>query len=184
MADDDKIRKLWERMEKDLEEKDPDDDWPPKGIVMCSPWTLQVHAYLYPEDGTEEHETLLHFVRREAVRPEDFDEASLPPELLEIVKAESCDESSYPNAVFAETSGDTLEEAIAKMRLKLRLLDYGYILMDEYYYKENILDEDNGGWMLDDDYDLSFLDEEDGDKLVIRFDDDDDDCDDGDGRDD
>lgn len=175
MADNEKIKKLWERMEKELEEKDEfDRDWPPKGIVMCSPWTLQVHAYLYPEDGTEEHETVLHFVRREAIRPEDFDEASLPPELLAIVKEESCDESSYPNAVFAETSGDTLEEAIEKMRLKLRLLDYGYILMDEYYYKENILDENNGAWLLEDDGDgdLSFLDEED------------DDGDDGDGKDD
>ena len=132
MADNEKIEKLWKRMADELREKDPHDDWPCKGIVMVEPWYLEVHAY--PE-AFEEHETQLDFVREKAIRPEDFDETSLPPELLAIVKGEE-DEEWYPNHVCAAVSGATLEEAIEKMRLKLRLLDYGYILMDGPFYRE------------------------------------------------
>ena len=178
MADNDKIKKLWKRMADELSEKDPHDDWPYKGIVMVEPWCLEVHAY--PE-AFEEHETQLDFVREKAIRPEDFDETSLPPELLAIVKGEE-DEEWYPNHVTAMVSGATLEEAIEKMRLKLRLLDYGYILMDGPFYREEFLDENNGGWLLDDD-------DDDDDEIVIHLDDDDfkdddEDAEDGDGRDD
>ena len=186
MADNDKIEKLWKQMAKDLEEKDPHDDWPYKGIVMVEPWYLEVHAY--PE-ACEEHETQLEFFRQEAIRPEDFDESSLPPELLAIVKEEGEDDEWYPNHVSAAVSGATLEEAIEKMRLKLRLLDYGYILMDAPFYHEEILGEDNGAWLLDDDDDDGDDDDDDDDEIVIHLDDDDfkdddDDAEDGDDRDD
>lgn len=171
MTDMKEIEKLWKEMARELRKKDPHDDWPCKGIVMHSPWTLQVHAY--PE-AFEDHETVLDFVREKAVRPEEFDGSSLPPELLAIVKEECPGEKYYPNAVFAETSGKTLEEAIGKMRLKLRLLDYGYILMDQPFYEAEILDDENGAWMLEEDDDeFSFeLDDQD-------FEDDDDEEDDG-----
>ena len=141
------IKNLWEEMENDLNEKDSWDDLPYKDIVMVKPWTLAVRANLEPES---DHETQLDFVREEAVRKEDFDESSLPADLLEIIKKEG-PKSLYPNMVESFVSGDTLEEAIAKMRQKLRVLDYGYILMDWNYYSEHILDDDNGSWMLDDD---------------------------------
>lgn len=163
---DEKIKKLWETMENELRQKDEHGDWPCKSIVMRSPWNLEVHCYC---EAFEDHETQLDFVRMDAVRPEDFDESSLPADLLAIVKEDSCGDRFYPNAVYASVSGDTLEEAIEKMRQKLRLLDYGYILMDEAFYNEEILDEDNGAWMLDDDYDFDF-----------DFDDDDEDDDDED----
>ena len=143
------IKNLWEEMENDLNEKDSWDDLPYKDIVMVKPWTLVVRANLEPES---DHETQLDFVREEAVRKEDFDESAIPADLLEIIKKEGV-ESLYPNMVESSVSGNTLEEAIAKMRQKLRLLDYGYILMDWHYYCNNILDEDNGSWILDDDDD-------------------------------
>ena len=143
------IKNLWEEMENDLNEKDSWDDLPYKDIVMIKPWTLVVSANLEPDS---DHETQLIFVREEAVRKEDFDESAIPADLLEIIKKEG-EENLYPNMVESSVSGDTLEEAIAKMRQKLRLLDYGYILMDWHYYCNNILDEDNGSWILDDDDD-------------------------------
>ena len=146
---DEKIKELWSAMENDLIQKDPHDDWPCKGIVMSEPWTLQVHSYAEP---FEEHDTQLDFVLQEAVRKEDFDESSIPADLLEIIRNEAYEET-YPNVVNAVVSGDSLEDAIAKMRQKLRLLDYGYILMDWSFYKNEILDEENGSWMLDDDDD-------------------------------
>ena len=143
------IKNLWKEMEHDLEQKDPHDDWPLKAIVMTSPWSLAVHAL---PDADDEHETQMQFVLQDAVRKEDFDESSLPADLLEIIKKDGYD-ATYPNVVEAYVSGATLEEAIAKMRQKLRLLDPGYILMDWHYYSNNILDEENGSWMLDDEED-------------------------------
>ena len=113
------------------EKKDPHDDWPSKGIVLTSPWNLEVHSY---HEGFEEHETQLDFVRQEAIRPEDFEESSLPAELLSILKEDGYEEPLYPNVINASVSGATLEEAIEKMRVKLRLLEHGYILMDTYFY--------------------------------------------------
>ena len=146
---DEKIKELWDAMENDLTQKDPHDDWPSKGILMSSPWNLEVHSYAEP---FEEHETQLEFVLQQAVREEDFDESAIPADLLEIIKSEAYDET-YPNVIPAAVSGESLEDAIAKMRQKLRLLDYGYILMDWSFYSNEILDEDNGSWMLDDDDD-------------------------------
>ena len=143
------IKKLWKEMDEDLKQKDPHRDWPLKTIVMTSPWSLAVHAL---PDADDEHETQMQFVLQDAVRKEDFDESSLPADLLEIIKKDGYD-ATYPNVVAAEVSGATLEEAIAKMHQKLRLLDHGYILMDWHYYSNNILDEENGSWMLDDEED-------------------------------
>lgn len=114
---------------------------------MTSPWTLKVHAL-------DERETQLDFFRETPVDKEDFDESSLPPELLALVKANKS-ASIYPNIVEAEVSGETLEEAIEKMRLKLRLLDYGYILLDFATYEDEFLegddDDDDGFEGIDDD---------------------------------
>ena len=115
---------------------------------MTSPWKLAVHAL-------DERETQLDFFREKPVDKEDFDESSLPPELLDLVK-ENESASFYPNFVEAESDGETLEEAIEKMRLKLRLLDYGYILLDfENYYEDVFLagddDDDDGFEGIDDD---------------------------------
>ena len=104
---------------------------------MTSPWTLKVHAL-------DERETQLDFFRETPVDKEDFDESSLPPELLDLVKANKS-ASIYPNIVEAEVSGETLEEAIEKMRLKLRLLDYGYILLDWENYQDDYLSGDDDG---------------------------------------
>ncbi len=38
------IRKLWQKMENELDKKDPHDDWPCKSVVMTSPWHLEVHS--------------------------------------------------------------------------------------------------------------------------------------------
>lgn len=154
-----KIKNLWTEMENDLNEKDSWDDLPEKSIVMVKPWELTVHAFL---ESDSDHETQLYFVLEEAVRKEDFDESAIPEDLLEIIKKEG-DESLYPNMVESSVSGDTLEEAIAKMRQKLRLLDYGYILMDWSYYSSEILSEENGSWLLEDEEDDDDDDDDDGD---------------------
>jgi len=149
MADNDKIKKLWKLMAKDLEKKDPNKDCPYKGIVMSEPWYLEIIPICGRDE--EQYEPNLDFFREKAVRPEDFDESSLPPELLEIVKEEqNSDVSWYPNYVSAAVSGDTLEKAIEKMHLKLRLLEHGYILTDTASYKEWYLNADNGAWLLND----------------------------------
>lgn len=140
------IETLWQEMEDELREKDTTGR--PQKIVMISPWTLKVHAL-------DERETQLDLVRETPVDKEDFDESSLPPELLDLVK-ENESASFYPNFVEAESDGETLEEAIEKMRLKLRLLDYGYILLDfENYYEDVFLagddDDDDGFEGIDDD---------------------------------
>lgn len=140
------IETQWQEMEDELREKDTTGR--PQKIVMISPWTLKVHAL-------DERETQLDLVRETPVDKEDFDESSLPPELLDLVK-ENESASFYPNFVEAEGSGETLEEAIEKMRLKLRLLDYGYILLDfENYYEDVFLagddDDDDGFEGIDDD---------------------------------
>jgi len=140
------VQELWEKMKNELSKKDPHDDWPSKGIVMTSPWNLEVHSY---HEGCEEHETQLDFVRQDAIRPEDFKESSLPADLLAILKEDGYGEPLYPNVINASVSGATLEEAIEKMRVKLRLLEHGYILMDSYFYTHEILDDDNGAWMRD-----------------------------------
>ena len=136
-------------MNEELSKKDPHGDWPCKTIVMTEPWTLSVVSN---HEGFEEHESFMAFVRHKAIRKEDFNESSLPSDLRDFVKKYKDDEY-YPNIVEAITSGDSLEEAIEDMRKKLRLLDYGYILMDDYFYRNNILDRNNGGWMIDDDED-------------------------------
>ena len=128
------IETLWQEMEDELREKDTTGR--PQKIVMISPWTLKVHAL-------DERETQLDLVRETPVDKEDFDESSLPPELLDLVK-ENESASFYPNFVEAEVSGETLEEAIEKMRLKLRLLDYGYILLDFATYEAEFLAENDG----------------------------------------
>ena len=139
------IETLWQEMEDELREKDTTGR--PQKIVMISPWTLKVHAL-------DERETQLDLVRETPVDKEDFDESSLPPELLDLVK-ENESASFYPNFVEAEVSGETLEEAIEKMRLKLRLLDYGYILLDFATYEAEFLagddDDDDGFEGIDDD---------------------------------
>lgn len=141
------IETLWQEMEDELREKDTTGR--PQKIVMISPWTLKVHAL-------DERETQLDLVRETPVDKEDFDESSLPPELLDLVK-ENESASFYPNFVEAEGDGETLEEAIEKMRLKLRLLDYGYILLDFANYYEDVFlagdddDDDDGFEGIDDD---------------------------------
>ena len=153
MAGEPKIKKLWEKMERELAKLDPNGDWPSKQIVMTSPWELRIVSL---HEGIEEHESFLSFVRKEAIRKEDFDESTLPPDLREYVKKydrDYYDLEIYPNIIDAVAEGDTLEEAIADMCKKLRLLKYGYILMDDYFYRNEMLDEDNGGWMLDNDDD-------------------------------
>ena len=131
-----KIKTLWQEMADELRSKDMM-GYPQKEIVMTSPWTLKVHAL-------NERETQLDFFRETPVDKEDFDESSLPPELLALVKANKS-ASIYPNIVEAEVSGETLEEAIEKMRLKLRLLDYGYILLDWEHYQDDYLSGDDYG---------------------------------------
>lgn len=148
-----KIETLWKKMNKELSKMDPHGDWPCKTIVMTEPWTLRVVSN---HEGFEEHESFMAFVRQNAIRKEDFDESSLPPDLRDFVKKYEDDDEYYPNIVEAIASGDTLEEAIEDMCKKLRLLDYGYILMDDYFYRNNILDRNNGGWMIDDDGDDDF----------------------------
>lgn len=124
---------------------------------MTSPWTLKVHAL-------NERETQLDFFRETPVDKEDFDESSLPPELLDLVKANKS-AGIYPNIVEAEVSGETLEEAIEKMRLKLRLLDYGYILLDWEHYQDDYLsgdDDDDDFEEIDiDDIDFEEIDDDD-----------------------
>lgn len=141
-----KIETLWQEMADELRSKDTMRR-PQKEIVMTSPWTLKVHAL-------DERETQLDFFRETPVDKEDFDESSLPPELLDLVKANKS-AGIYPNIVEAEVSGETLEEAIEKMRLKLRLLDYGYILLDFATYEDEFLegddDDDDGFEGIDDD---------------------------------
>ena len=142
------IETLWQEMANELRSKDTMRH-PQKEIVMTSPWKLAVHAL-------DERETQLDFFREKPVDKEDFDESSLPPELLALMKA-SKRASTYPNIVEAEVSGETLEEAIEKMRLKLRLLDYGYILLDFANYYEDVFlagdddDDDDGFEGIDDD---------------------------------
>ncbi|MBO5694661.1 MAG: hypothetical protein J6S98_04590 [Lentisphaeria bacterium] len=131
-----KIETLWQEMADELRSKDTMRH-PQKKIVMTSPWKLAVHAL-------DERETQLDFFRETPVDKEDFDESSLPPELLALVKANKS-ASIYPNIVEAEVSGETLEEAIEKMRLKLRLLDYGYILLDWEHYQDDYLSGDDDG---------------------------------------
>ena len=116
-----------------------------KKIEKSEPWILEIHSYSSYE---EEHETILEFVREKAVKAKDFDENSMPPELLEIIKDDCTGDDDYPNGVFAEVAGKTLEDAIAKMRKKLQLLDYGYIIMDWHFYRTHILNKHNGKWML------------------------------------
>ena len=153
---DENIKKLWKAMEMDLRQKDNHSDWQCKGIVMVSPWDLQIHSYA---EAFEEHETTLDFVLQTAVRKEDFDESAIPADLLEIIKKDSY---FYPNVVEAGVYGsNTLEEAIEKMRQKLRLLEYGYILMDDSFYRNEILDDDD--YDDDDDDDWLFDDEDDED---------------------
>ena len=94
------IETLWQEMEDELREKDTTGR--PQKIVMISPWTLKVHAL-------DERETQLDLVRETPVDKEDFDESSLPPELLALVK-ENESASFYPNFVEAEGDGETLEE--------------------------------------------------------------------------
>lgn len=130
------IKTLWQEMADELREKDTMRHYP-KEIVMTSPWKLAVHAL-------DKWETQLDFFRETPVDKEDFDESSLPPELLDLVKANKS-ASIYPNIVEAEVSGETLEEAIEKMRLKLRLLDYGYILLDWETYQDLYLSGDDDG---------------------------------------
>ena len=174
------IETLWQEMANELRSKDTMRH-PQKEIVMTSPWKLAVHAL-------DERETQLDFFREKPVDKEDFDESSLPPELLDLVKANKSasiypnDESSlppellalmkaskrastYPNIVEAEVSGETLEEAIEKMRLKLRLLDYGYILLDWEHYHDDYLsgdDDDDDFEEIDiDDIDFEEIDDDD-----------------------
>ena len=142
------IEALWREMAGELRIKDMM-GYPQKEIVMTSPWTLKVYAL-------NERETQLDFFRETPVDKEDFDESSLPPELLDLVKANKS-AGIYPNIVEAEVSGETLEEAIEKMRLKLRLLDYGYILLDWEHYQDNYLSGDDDG--------------DDDDEIVIELDD-------------
>lgn len=130
------IKTLWREMAGELRSKDTM-GYPQKEIVMTSPWKLAVYAL-------DERETQLDFFREKPVDKEDFDESSLPPELLDLVKANKS-ARIYPNIVEAEVSGETLEEAIEKMRLKLRLLDYGYILLDWEHYQDDYLSGDDDG---------------------------------------
>ncbi|MBR3707801.1 MAG: hypothetical protein IKM17_02175 [Lentisphaeria bacterium] len=150
------IETLWREMAGELRSKDMM-GYPQKEIVMTSPWTLKVHAL-------NERETQLDFFRETPVDKEDFDESSLPPELLDLVKANKS-AGIYPNIVEAEVSGETLEEAIEKMRLKLRLLDYGYILLDWEHYQDNYLsgdDDDDDFEEIDiDDIDFEEIDDDD-----------------------
>ena len=149
------IETLWREMAGELREKDTTGR--PQKIVMISPWTLKVHAL-------DERETQLDLVRETPVDKEDFDESSLPPELLDLVKANKS-AGIYPNIVEAEVSGETLEEAIEKMRLKLRLLDYGYILLDWEHYQDDYLsgdDDDDDFEEIDiDDIDFEEIDDDD-----------------------
>ena len=151
-----KIETLWQEMADELRSKDTMRH-PQKKIVMTSPWKLAVHAL-------DERETQLDFFRETPVDKEDFDESSLPPELLALVKANKS-ASIYPNIVEAEVSGETLEEAIEKMRLKLRLLDYGYILLDWEHYQDDYLsgdDDDDDFEEIDiDDIDFEEIDDDD-----------------------
>lgn len=150
------IETLWREMAGELREKDTM-GYPQKEIVMTSPWKLAVYAL-------DERETQLDFFREKPVDKEDFDESSLPPELLDLVKANKS-ASIYPNIVEAEVSGETLEEAIEKMRLKLRLLDYGYILLDWEHYQDDYLsgdDDDDDFEEIDiDDIDFEEIDDDD-----------------------
>lgn len=150
------IETLWQEMAGELREKDTMRH-PQKEIVMTSPWKLAVHAL-------DERETQLDFFREKPVGKEDIDESSLPPELLDLVKANKS-ASLYPNIVEAEVSGETLEEAIEKMRLKLRLLDYGYILLDWEHYQDDYLsgdDDDDDFEEIDiDDIDFEEIDDDD-----------------------
>lgn len=150
------IETLWREMAGELREKDTM-GYPQKEIVMTSPWKLAVHAL-------DERETQLDFFREKPVDKEDFDESSLPPELLDLVKANKS-AGIYPNIVEAEVSGETLEEAIEKMRLKLRLLDYGYILLDWEHYQDDYLsgdDDDDDFEEIDiDDIDFEEIDDDD-----------------------
>ena len=150
------IETLWREMAGELRSKDTM-GYPQKEIVMTSPWKLAVYAL-------DERETQLDFFREKPVDKEDFDESSLPPELLDLVKANKS-ASIYPNIVEAEVSGETLEEAIEKMRLKLRLLDYGYILLDWEHYQDDYLsgdDDDDDFEEIDiDDIDFEEIDDDD-----------------------
>lgn len=150
------IETLWREMAGELREKDTM-GYPQKEIVMTSPWKLAVYAL-------DERETQLDFFREKPVDKEDFDESSLPPELLDLVKANKS-ASIYPNIVEAKVSGETLEEAIEKMRLKLRLLDYGYILLDWEHYQDDYLsgdDDDDDFEEIDiDDIDFEEIDDDD-----------------------
>ena len=143
VAYEEKIKKLILAMNKEFRENDPYDDCPDKDLAINyyeNPWGdnyWQVRCYAVG-NGITSDSSIIEMVREEPVDQKDFDESSMPPELIQLLKDEvvggNMDE--YPNVIEGYSTGATLEEAINNMRKKLQLFQYGYAFMDMTYYKE------------------------------------------------
>ncbi|MBO7330147.1 MAG: hypothetical protein J6W00_15410 [Lentisphaeria bacterium] len=143
VAYEEKIKKLILAMNKDFEENDSFDDCPNKDLAINyidNPWGAnywRVKCYAV-DNGITSDSSTIEMVRLEPVDQKDFDESSMPRELIQLLKDEVVDGnmSKYPNVIEGYSTGETLEEAINNMRKKLQLFQYGYAFMDMTYYQE------------------------------------------------
>ena len=110
----------------------------PCKIIMTSPWKLEIYSWDSEDDLDSKYK--LFFVREHPVDPKSFDEKSVPENLLEFLKKDCPEKRFRYNVVNSIAKGKTPEEAIEKMRQKLRLLENGFILMTIDFYEDDIFE--------------------------------------------
>lgn len=114
------------------------EDSSPCKIIMTSPWKLEIYSWDSEDDLDSKYK--LFFVREHPVNPKSFDETSVPENVLEFLKKDCPEKRFRYNVVNSIAKGKTPEEAIEKMRQKLRLLENGFILMTIDFYEDDIFE--------------------------------------------
>ena len=132
------LEKLWKKMVSELNLYNKSEDSSPCKIIMTSPWKLEIYSWDSEDDLDSKYK--LFFVREHPVDPKCFDETSVPENLLEFFKKDCPEKRFRYNVVNSIAKGKTPEEAIEKMRQKLRLLENGFILMTIDFYEDDIFE--------------------------------------------
>ena len=132
------LKKLWKKMVSELNLYNKSEDSSPCKIIMTSPWKLEIYSWDSEDDLDSKYK--LFFVREHPVDPKCFDETSVPENLLEFFKKDCPEKRFRYNVVNSIAKGKTPEEAIEKMRQKLRLLENGFILMEIGFYEDDIFE--------------------------------------------
>ena len=132
------LEKLWKKMVSELNAYNKSEYSSPCKIIMTSPWKLEIYSWDSEDDLDSKYK--LFFVREHPVNPKSFDETSVPENVLEFLKKDCPEKRFRYNVVNSIAKGKTPEEAIEKMRQKLRLLENGFILMTIDFYEDDIFE--------------------------------------------